>query len=259
MKNLIKYELYKNRIFLILATSLTLLFGALPLPIAIKGNPDIGLNYIVPILILMMIFYGITLGMLIFMIFQQREIWNRNGILLYSIPVSRFKIFSAKIVTGLVSTLVLLGITFGYVAIYIKILNGSAFMKELFAAFTGELAIMSILASIGSWLYWLMTIIFLIIMSKTVLGHHKSKGFIIPLLAIGLLIALPIGVSLLANASLVTAGIEAAFQTQYSSNMDFNITFGNTINFWVSIAFNWLMAIGMFISCGVFLKKKLNI
>jgi len=259
MIKLIKYELYKNKLFLLLTTIITLVFGALPLPIAINGSESMGLNYVIPLLVILFLVYGIGIGMIIFIILQQRELWNNNGILLYSLPISRFKIFASKIITGLFSTLFLLSITLLYAFMYIKILDGTDFVKEIIAYVPSDLAISTTFSVIGNWLYWVMTITFLIVLSKTILGHNSNKGWIIPLIGVFLIIVLPVVVSLVANHSLITTSLQFTEDPDVQGDIASSIQMGSTVNFIVSIAFNWLMSIGMFISSGMLIKKKLNI
>jgi len=198
--------------------------------------------------------------MLIFIVVQQREIWNSNSVLLYTLPVSRFKIFTSKIITGLLSTLVLITITTTYALIYIKILNGNEIINDILSQLPTSFTIGTILSSIGGWVYWVMTITFLIILSKTILGHNKNRGWIVALVAFALIIVLPITLSL---SSLFVMGLDTAVNPQISNTMGLNVNLlipdGTTLYLWVSIAFNWLMSIGMFISCGTLLKKRLNI
>ncbi len=256
MMNLIKYELNRNKLYLLLVTVITLVFGALPLPFAINGDPELGFNIIVPALMMILLIYGVGLGMLIFMILQQREVWNRNGVLLFSLPVSRFKIFTSKILTGLLATLGLLVIIVGYSILYINILGGFEILKELYAYIPSGFTFAVVLSVIGEWLYWIMTIIFLIVLSKTILGHNKSKGWIIALIAIGLIIVLPIGVSIV---SLVLMSLEPTVSQELIGGLEANILDSTSISIWISLIFNWFMAIGMFITSGIFLDKKLNI
>lgn len=257
MMKLIKYELNRNKLYLLLVTVITLVFGALPLPFALKGDAQLGFNIIVPTLMIILLIYGIGVGMLVFMVLQQREVWNRNGILLFSLPVSRFKIFSSKILTGLIATVGLFAIIAGYSLLYINILDGTEVLKEIASYIPSGFTIVVILSAIGEWLYWIMTIIFLIVLSKTILGHNKNKGWIVALTGIGLIIVLPIGISIL---SLFVMGFDTVVNThQVVGSVEAIIPEGTNTSVWISLIFNWVMSSGMFIASGMFLDKKLNI
>ncbi len=259
MMKLIKHELNRNKLYLLLVTVITLVFGALPIPFAINGDPEFGFNIIVPILMMILLIYGVGVGMLVFMILQQREVWNRNGILLFSLPVSRFKIFTSKILTGIIATLGLFVIIAGYSLLYINILDGTEILKEIASYIPADFTIGVILSVIGEWLYWIMTIIFLIVLSKTILGHSKNKGWIVALTGIGLIIVLPIGVSII---SLVVMGLDTAVTTPVVGSIESVeaiIPAGTNASVWISLIFNWVMASGMFVASGKLLDKKLNI
>lgn len=263
MMKLLKYEIENRKMFLIILLGSIMGAGVLSLLFSTNKTmaPELLMGLIT--LVMVLIVSALFMALFIFSIINQSELWTKKGTLLYSIPVNRFKIFNSKLLVSLGVTVLSFAIWCGFAVILLNKFNFDwSTIKEILPLIEAELIIVTVLSIIGQYLYWLIGILFVIVLSKTVLGHSKHGVWAVPVIAITILFVLPTVVSLIGTIPQLDMYVNMDETAVNNGLIQGTMSIGDLLPrfaLYLSLIYHWVGVGFMYIFSGKFLNKSLNV